>query len=1636
MGAMFFSAAGFVLTFDNPTSPDAAGSDDLAARGGGALGTFYDKPLDDPRYGDNTMSKRLAESMSGNTGPLSTQLNDTMPRETLSNLYINNGYATQPVYEVYDTTGLPTTSTSRLIQPQWSYVWTSTDFQKYPADPTTTPTKMGLYTLPVSDGTVVDGDGAEVDVIIEGEQDSDQHKTSNFRLDTSFTVRQADSNDDPIPHASLYFNDSNDDPEGYRDITAEIGGSSNTTWYNVTLEETEGEAVDSGSQVTVTLPRGWTANATDESGDYTVVETKTDESVRGDLVFELDRDVQDEALNLGFNATYEQDEYEFYTFRASLDEPDLGDARIVVRAEDQTGYTGGDFPHPRISAPRSMGTWTNGTWVVSFPNPENVVDSNELKVDTITVEAPLGKDLFEEVRTVVSPDQACGSPGWTVKSPSKMVWDPDPSNCQVSTGDGFDLGFEVRGNSSYSTDKNLTEPFHPDSEFDNGHNVSVDRAFVDGFPRQFVPPDTQGLSGVEEYPGYPHDDSHSVDTDSVYGTNLLMGDTDYGAKSVDTFQSALALGSVTASDPQPVIGGSTTIDIEVESLLLALSEKGMEANVETNIYPPWDVGNKNPIETVDHVEENILDASIEWLFVEELDGDGEGDLVAITPQTKLYGIDGSSGTQISGLQVNRPDFTATAAVEYDYDASTTGYAIGFEDGSVRVYDANFDRKWTRNVTNDAIEAINASYDWDGDGVTDIVVGSTEKVVFVDGEGNSESRLWRAPGTAHNVIGVDLVEESPSDDAETAASLGAEAEVEAFGVTFNGDKQTYDDDQNRLDEYIEDGDTDAALQDAEIYARKRAVKAWDTNEDVVWQGAYSGFLDLAGGDIDDNGIDDVVGGQASENPYTTDGDPGRVQAHNGSLEATDKVATAIAYGSNIIDMSAPTQRHANTISQDGILMYTKDGWTNRMYYGWDPASGSLDVFQFPNARTIDFVNASEGWIAGDANSMHHTVNGNDDWEEVDYTVQLSDGTEIDLSDTTYRYLDMEWRGPDHGIAVGGDCTAAVTACEWGLILYTRDGGETWTDAGAPEEVNLDGFSYNDAFFVNDTIAYAAANDARVVKSTDGGESWSLVSPDKWSTLDFRPDFETIYFHNATHGYVAGEDGAIYRTTDGGSNWESVTILQFPHGADDVRFHDMDFATEDKGYLVGADGAFYVTVDGGQRWVADAPPGPDDTVSGLEYRTVEVPREGTGWAGGKTDDSASDRMLVYLPSHDDKSKAVSNTLSEISTWHDDNGDGLSEVRSARVHPDHFNADDTNITYHLSNDGCDNWVEIPKNDPREINAFGKAEYEWTDFSDSSQTDLCFKAVFEAGTRFEYRFFSPWLVNLTIEYEYKESGDSEWSTRNHSLDLTDTSQVNASATTARWDTENGTIANGYIDTFWTQRTEGQVNEVLMADLTGDGEDDVLVRTGRKATSLTGYDNRIYAFDGTTGELLHNTSKLPGKPEAMTVVDLSSETGDSIQDIVVNYENDVTGTPNIRAYDGDTFDLIWNQTDNGTVASWAYGNIDGDAADELTRGTEALYATEQPVMTAHEPDHSSPKWEWTLRPDFLGHYNFVYEVPRSALFGPYVVETTVQWDEGAGAETQSSHLYDYFEVANPDGDVPESPIYRLDLVSTYEDAR
>jgi len=207
----------------------------------------------------------------------------------------------------------------------------------------------------------------------------------------------------------------------------------------------------------------------------------------------------------------------------------------------------------------------------------------------------------------------------------------------------------------------------------------------------------------------------------------------------------------------------------------------------------------------------------------------------------------------------------------------------------------------------------------------------------------------------------------------------------------------------------------------------------------------------------------------------------------------------------------------------------------------------------------------------------------------------------------------------------------------------------------ELANLKGFSFVPGTNGLWETGYAAIFDGRILKTTDGGATWSELSyviPEYiWG----------VSFGDEDTGYVAGQAGSIYKTTDGGVSW---TQVYFNSGDS---FNKVAFKDVNNGVATGYPNSLY-TSDGGATWGTVV--GNDDnywsldyaggnTYYGVEAFTGEIGRtvdNGETWSEAKNTDWD---LTICVNFFDENVGLVGGSLGRVlvttdgaSTWQEHN------------------------------------------------------------------------------------------------------------------------------------------------------------------------------------------------------------------------------------------------------------------------------------------------------------------------------------------------------------------------------------------------
>jgi photosystem II stability/assembly factor-like uncharacterized protein len=125
------------------------------------------------------------------------------------------------------------------------------------------------------------------------------------------------------------------------------------------------------------------------------------------------------------------------------------------------------------------------------------------------------------------------------------------------------------------------------------------------------------------------------------------------------------------------------------------------------------------------------------------------------------------------------------------------------------------------------------------------------------------------------------------------------------------------------------------------------------------------------------------------------------------------------------------------------------------------------------------------------------------------------------------------------------TVAWASGNKGTVVRTVDGGATWTRAVVPGAEALD-FRDIEAFSKDaaSILSIGAGDTSRIYRTADGGKTWAL----QFTNPDPRAFYDALAFWDETHGLAVGDpvDGrfTVIRTVDAGRTWSPVPPASVP------------------------------------------------------------------------------------------------------------------------------------------------------------------------------------------------------------------------------------------------------------------------------------------------------------------------------------------------------------------------------------------------------------------------------------------------------------------------------------------------------------
>jgi photosystem II stability/assembly factor-like uncharacterized protein len=155
------------------------------------------------------------------------------------------------------------------------------------------------------------------------------------------------------------------------------------------------------------------------------------------------------------------------------------------------------------------------------------------------------------------------------------------------------------------------------------------------------------------------------------------------------------------------------------------------------------------------------------------------------------------------------------------------------------------------------------------------------------------------------------------------------------------------------------------------------------------------------------------------------------------------------------------------------------------------------------------------------------------------------------------------------------STGYAAGDFGTLLKTTDGGSTWSGLPVGTFTGLTTVQALDA----DTVFAGGGCVAR--RSTDGGASFTAV---RFTAVESgcRVGLRDLWFVTRDVGYLLMDDGSVLTTTDGGTQFAPRTAVPETRAAGGLRNPGaIAFVSESKGYA-SSGGTLFQTLDGGTSW----------------------------------------------------------------------------------------------------------------------------------------------------------------------------------------------------------------------------------------------------------------------------------------------------------------------------------------------------------------------------------------------------------------------------------------------------------------------
>ena len=167
---------------------------------------------------------------------------------------------------------------------------------------------------------------------------------------------------------------------------------------------------------------------------------------------------------------------------------------------------------------------------------------------------------------------------------------------------------------------------------------------------------------------------------------------------------------------------------------------------------------------------------------------------------------------------------------------------------------------------------------------------------------------------------------------------------------------------------------------------------------------------------------------------------------------------------------------------------------------------------------------------------------------------------------------------------------------GTILKTTDGGDTWS-APLPSQTTD---AFYSVFFTDALNGFAVGDNSLIRQTNDGGNTWNVVTSPTFAY------FRVVWFLDAQTGFIAGgfpDQDVILKTTDGGATWNLL-----PPTGNAQTIYGIFFTDANTGFASDFNGNILRTFDGGASWTIQ-------NVASGQLNSIVFTDSNTGYVAGR-------------------------------------------------------------------------------------------------------------------------------------------------------------------------------------------------------------------------------------------------------------------------------------------------------------------------------------------------------------------------------------------------------------------------------------